>query len=147
MILRLKNGNKEKGIKYDQINVSVSFFNDLNNSVVGQGSIPRFYQGYQKKATKNLTVHPFGVNWTDVAARNESAVFRVELQTQVRFKIVFWTTKRRRLAVRANVTVDKSGAKNTTRDIKLRSDATETGNNSGKVGIFLGVLAFCLLSS
>lgn len=146
MDLRLKNGNREKGIKYDPINVTVSYFNHSGHSV-WQGRIPGFYQGHQKKATKNVTVVTAGVNWTDVAARNESAVFGVDLQTQVRSKIIFWKTKRHKLAVTADVTVNNSGAKNVTHGIKLKSDAVEIGINSRKVGIFLGLSAFWLLNS
>ncbi|OWM88732.1 protein NDR1-like [Punica granatum] len=145
MDLRLKNGNKEKGVYYDPINVTVRSFNDSKNSL-WQGMVPGFYQGYQKKATKKVTVDTTGLNWTHVAARNDSAVFRVDLSTRVRFKIVFWKTKRHKLAVRANVTVNEFGAKNSKRDIKLKSGVAEIGIQCGKVAIFLGVLALGLLN-
>ncbi|KAK4750630.1 hypothetical protein SAY87_004112 [Trapa incisa] len=60
MDLRLRNNNKEKGVEYDQINVTVRSFSDSNHSL-WQGRLPGFYQGYQKKATKNLAVDTSGV--------------------------------------------------------------------------------------
>ncbi|KAK4752477.1 hypothetical protein SAY87_021275 [Trapa incisa] len=146
MDLRLKNNNKETGVNYDPINVTVGSFNDSSGHSVWQGTIPGFYQGHQKKATKKVSVAAVRVNLTDVVATNESAVFRVDLQTQVRFKIMFWRTKRHRLAVRANVTVNELGAKNTKKGIKLKSDAVQIGIEHGKVGIFFGVLAFGFLN-
>lgn len=144
MDLKLSNGNKEKGVYYDQVNITVRSFNDPNHTL-WQGKIPGFRQGFQKKATKNVTVDTTNVNWTGVVARNESAVFRVDLYTQVRFRIIFWKTKRHKLAVRANVTVNEFGTKNK-KDIKLKSGVVETGIDCGKFGVFLGFLAFGLLS-
>ncbi|XP_056173081.1 protein NDR1-like [Syzygium oleosum] len=119
--VKLSNVNKEKGIHYDPVNLTVYCFSGTNRTKWVK-TIPGFYQGHGKKATKNASVETLGVNWTDfVVAKDESLVFRVDLATAVRFKIMLWNTKRHKLMVGANVTLNAEGAKNTTKDIKLKS--------------------------
>ncbi|ONI01910.1 hypothetical protein PRUPE_6G166500, partial [Prunus persica] len=79
--LRLENGNKDKGIYYDAINLNFT--------------LPSFYQGHQKKATKSAVGEPKELNWTAVSHAtysNGTVHFRVDLVTAVSFKIMFWRT-------------------------------------------------------
>ncbi|KAI3441609.1 uncharacterized protein J3R85_002208 [Psidium guajava] len=146
MNVKLSNGNKDKGIYYDPVNLTVSYFSDANHTKWPR-TIPGFYQGHHKTAKKNASVATFGVNWTDVVAKNESSVFRVDLATAVRFKIMFWKTKRHKLMVGANVTLNQVGAKDKKKGIKLKSGV---GKNMGgccfwQMGISVVAVAFILL--
>lgn len=102
---------KDKGVGYDD--VRLSFYYGANTSVpIGNYTVPSFYQGHGKDADKlgNVTTH--GVPW-DAALRAVSngskAVFRMGLDTRVRYKIVFWYTKRHNFIV-ANTTVEVSNS-------------------------------------
>jgi len=84
-------------------------------------------------------------------AKNESLVFRVDLATAVRFKIMVWKTKRYKvIVVGANVTLNDQAAKNTgkkNKDVKLKS---RVGKNLGgccfwQVGTSVVALALILL--
>ncbi|KAI6687430.1 hypothetical protein NL676_024258 [Syzygium grande] len=144
--VKLDNGNKEKGIYYDPVNLTVSYYSDANHTKWLK-NISRFYQGHGKKATKNASVETSGVNWTDVLVKNESLVFRVDLATAVRFKIMLWKTKRHKLMVGANVTLDAQGAKDHKKGIKLKSGACKNLGGFGfwQVGISVVALALILL--
>ncbi|XP_010240945.1 PREDICTED: protein NDR1-like [Nelumbo nucifera] len=125
--LRLSNGNKDKGIYYDDVRIAL-YYNAVNGTVaVGNTSIPAFYQGHNKKATKQGTVKTEGVPWNN-AQKNVSAngevEFRVDLATAVRFKIVWWKTKRHRMNISGRVQVNRDGKKTYNKNIKL-SGASE----------------------
>lgn len=137
MDLRLSNGNKEKGVEYDQINVTVRSFNDSNQSL-WQGKVPGFYQGYEKKATKNVTVDASGVNWTGLGSRSKAVVFHVDLQTQVRFKIIFWQWGPTWLWMSSELRTPSTV-------LRLKSGIRKIGINSRNVGVFCGFLALVLL--
>ncbi|XP_030542811.1 protein NDR1-like [Rhodamnia argentea] len=146
MDVKLSNGNNDKGIYYDAVNLTVYYYGDANRTKWLR-TIPGFKQGHQKTAKKNASVETFGVNWTDVVAKNESAVFRVDLATAVRFKIIFWKTKRHKLRVGANVTLNPEGAKMAKKGIKLKSGV---GKNTGgccfwQMGISVVAVAIILL--
>lgn len=53
------------------------------------------------------------------------AVFRVDLATAVRFKILFWKTKRHGLVVGADFDVNDVGMKVTKKGTRLKSGAPE----------------------
>ncbi|KAF8023879.1 hypothetical protein BT93_F1155 [Corymbia citriodora subsp. variegata] len=144
--VKLSNGNKEKGIYYDPVNLTVYYYSDVNQSKWNK-TIPGFYQGHQKTAKKNASVATSGVNWTDVVVKNESLVFRVDLATKVRFKIMFWKTKRHRLMVGGNVTLTAQGAKNGKKDVKLKSGVCKNlgGCCFWQVGISIVALALIML--
>ncbi|XP_010060430.2 protein NDR1 [Eucalyptus grandis] len=149
MNVKLSNGNKEKGIYYDPVNLTVFYYGDANRTKWFQ-TIPKFYQGHQKTAKKDANVATSGVNWTVVVAKNESSVFRVDLATTVRFKIMVWKTKRYKVIVGANVTLNDQGAKDTgkkNKDVKLKSGV---GKNLGgcffwQAGTSVVALALILL--
>ncbi|KAF8023887.1 hypothetical protein BT93_F1163 [Corymbia citriodora subsp. variegata] len=144
--VKLSNGNEDRGFHYDPVNLTVRYYSDTNQTKWNK-TIPGFYQGYEKKAMKNASVDTFGVNWTDVVAKHESLVFRVDLATAVRFKIGVWKTKRYKFKVGANVTLNDEGAKNTKKDIKLKSGVCRNLGSCcfWQVGISVVALALILL--
>ncbi|XP_019193612.1 PREDICTED: protein NDR1-like [Ipomoea nil] len=115
--INLKNKMKDKGVRYDD--VRLSFYYGANTSVpIGNYTVPGFYQDNGNDADKlgKLTAH--GVPW-DAAFRAVSngskAVFRMDLHTRVRYKIVFWYTKRHNFMVEnTTVEVDNSGKNSAT---------------------------------
>ncbi|XP_038686527.1 protein NDR1-like [Tripterygium wilfordii] len=120
--LKLANPNKDKGIYYDPLNLT--FFDSSNRSHrLGNSIVNRFYQGRQKKAFKGGNVD-FGSAVVRAVSRNGSAVFRVDMVTKVRFKIMIWfKTKRYMIRVGADVQVNDQGAKVNPKDVKLKSMA------------------------
>lgn len=77
-------------------------------------------------------------------AANGSALFRVELTTAVRYKIIFWKTKRHRLVVGADLQVNDDGSlvkRKKKKGIKLSSGGAKMKASLG----ILGVLVFGIL--
>lgn len=145
--LVLNNGNKDKGIYYDTVNLTVSVPNITKS--VGNGSVPKFYQGHKKKAKKPVALGPEELNWTAVKGSvNQSGFvhFRLDLATAVRFKIMFWTTKRHRLRVGADVEVNASGTKVNKKEIKLSAADQQLASYSGQLWVLLNFLVFILLN-
>lgn len=65
-----------------------------------------------------------GVNWSQVVSENNTqVVFRVDLVTAVRFKILSWKTSRRKLRIGTNVEVNDQGEKVNKKGIRLKSGA------------------------
>ncbi|CAL9221634.1 unnamed protein product [Arabidopsis halleri] len=110
-MVRLKNINVRQGIYYDDIHLS--FSTSFNNSslLVANYTVPRFYQGHEKKAKKWGQVLPLN-NQTVFQAvlPNGSAIFRVELKMQVKYKVMSWKTKRYKLKASVNLEVNEDGA-------------------------------------
>ncbi|KAM1807937.1 hypothetical protein ACFX11_030876 [Malus domestica] len=150
--LRLKNTNSEKGVYYDAVNLTFRLLPNATSMPVATSAVPRFYQGHKKTATKNLVVGPQEwLNWTAVFSGvhpNGSVNFRVDLATAVRFKIMFWKTKRHRLNVGADVLVNDSGGKVNEKDIKLSAapDHHLIGFFSGQVGVLSNFWVLILLN-
>ncbi|KAL5730940.1 hypothetical protein ACHQM5_003716 [Ranunculus cassubicifolius] len=109
--LKLNNkDNKDKGVHYDVLNLTFYYGHNLSFPVANL-TIDGFYQGFKKKTHRKMSVQPVGVPW-EVARReveNGTTVFRVDLKTKVRYKIIFWRTKRHRIMVGNNVTVNGNG--------------------------------------
>ena len=107
--------------------------------------MPGFYQGHKKKATKP----GHGIANTTVALKavsdNGTGVFRVEMVTSVKFKIIFWYTKRHKIRVGADVVVNASGVKVYHKGIKLKSMAPRMGSFCVVVGALVNFLVFTLL--
>ncbi|KAE8681039.1 trafficking protein particle complex subunit 3-like [Hibiscus syriacus] len=146
LTLKLSNPNKDKGIKYDPVNVTVFDYSNRSH-VIGNVLVPAFYQGHKKNAKKDGT----GTANTTVAlqavADNGTGVFRVDLSTSVKFKIMFWYTKRHRIRVGADVTVNASGIKVNKKGIKLKSMAPpRMGSFCVVMGALANLLAFSLLN-
>ncbi|KAJ9153717.1 hypothetical protein P3X46_027130 [Hevea brasiliensis] len=142
--LRLENTNKDKGVYYDPVNVT--FFDSPNKThFIGNFTIPNFYQGHKKKATKNGSFNARGLDWEAVslAVSNGSAVFRVDMATSVRYKIMAWQTKRHRILVGANVIISNQGTLvNPKKGIKLSSNAEMIGSSVGNI---IGILSLFYL--
>ncbi|GKV14350.1 hypothetical protein SLEP1_g25246 [Rubroshorea leprosula] len=133
--LKLANPNKDKGINYDDVKVNVTVFDTVGNGsqssqLLGDTTIQRFYQGHKKTAKKpghvdyNMTVVNQGI------FTNGTAFFRIDLVTAVRFKIMFWRTKRHKIMVGAKVVVDGNGSMvlaKKKKDIPLGSMAPKQG--------------------
>lgn len=122
--LKLENTNKDKGVYYDDVNVTVYDFPNRSHPV-GSSVIQRFYQGHKKTAKKNGTVLTDRKVVSREVFANGSAVFRVDLVTAVRFKIIAWKTKRHKIVVGADVEVDGNGTKVNKKNIKLNSSASK----------------------
>ncbi|CAN0899917.1 Protein NDR1 [Linum grandiflorum] len=141
--LRLVNPNVNKGIYYDP--VKVSFFRASNRSnPLGNFTIPGFYQGHQKKATKSGVI----VNATGEILRTTD--FRVEIATRVRYKLIFFKTKRHGIAVGSDFQVNDDGKKVASKDVRLKSGGDRVGGgHASSSGWLVGVLLslFFLVSS
>ncbi|CAA0814988.1 Protein NDR1 [Striga hermonthica] len=125
--LKLDNNNNDKGVHYDTINLTF-FYTATNGSNlrIANGSVPGFYQGHGKKARrKNQAVVAQGAPW--VVTNGSRVGFKVGLATRVRYKILFWNTKREGVVVSGNVEVDGSGGKVGKKAVKLKSLSPELG--------------------
>ncbi|KAK9155854.1 hypothetical protein Sjap_003334 [Stephania japonica] len=141
--LLLKNRNKDSGIFYDQLNLTIYHGGDLSHPVANL-SIPAFRQGKKKKAHRREAVAAAGVPWE--AARREAAagggtVFRVGVATLLRYRIVFWKTRRYGMSVAGNVTVNASGLKSTEDGVKLSSSSPTLLCGLSRVGVVVLVVA------
>lgn len=144
--LKLNNKeNKDKGIYYDAL--SLKFYYKPNSSVVplGNVTVPSFYQGHGKKTHRIGTIDARGVKWENATATR--AAFKVELNTSVRYKIVFWKTKRQRLDLVANLEVDEQGSLvkgKKKKGIKFTSGAGDCKACNFQLLGILGILIFIL---
>ncbi|CAI9260352.1 unnamed protein product [Lactuca saligna] len=104
-----------------------------------------FYQGHQKKTRRKNWTDTQGVPW-DAAVNitgGRPPVFRVDLATAVRFKILFWKTKRHRLILGADFEVSDRGQKVQKKGTRLKSGAPELF--SGNSCIASSLVVFCTL--
>jgi hypothetical protein len=143
--LKLDNGNKDKGIYYDPVNLT--FYDNPNRShVMGNHTIPGFYQGHKKKAKKDGALEVNTTLVTKAAYPNGTAYFRVDLATAVRFKIMAWKTKRHKLMVGADVEVtDQGNGKVYKKGIKLKSGAPQNKPYCVLLGALVSFLVLVLL--
>ncbi|GAA0165082.1 hypothetical protein LIER_20575 [Lithospermum erythrorhizon] len=109
--LKFKNVMKDKSVRYDDLNLTLLYYSKNNSQTVGNKIMKGFKQGHSGKSHKQETVEAFGVPWDEAedAAKNKSAVFGVSLSTKIKFKIMFWYTKKHHWRFEANVTVDDTG--------------------------------------
>ncbi|KAF8109674.1 hypothetical protein N665_0093s0027 [Sinapis alba] len=122
-MVRLTNPNKDQGIYYDDVHLSFS----TNSSSLVNYTVPRFYQGHKKKASKWGQTLPLNNQTVSRAVLpNGSAVIRMDLKTHVRFKIVFWKTKRYGVEVGADVEVNGDGGKAHNKGIKMKKSDSST---------------------
>uniref|UniRef100_A0A1J3GR75 Protein NDR1 n=1 Tax=Noccaea caerulescens TaxID=107243 RepID=A0A1J3GR75_NOCCA len=143
-MVRLVNPNRDQGIYYDDVHVSLS----SANSSVANYTVPGFYQGHKKKAKKWGQALPFN-NQTVLRAvlPNGSAVFRVDLKTQVRFKIIGWKTKRYGIEVGADVEVNGDGVKAKKKGIKMKgSDSSTRLRSYFPICVLMNLLVFFAIS-
>ncbi|PIA31904.1 hypothetical protein AQUCO_04700042v1 [Aquilegia coerulea] len=119
---KLNNPNKDKGIYYNALNLTIYYSHNFSLLPVANYTIPRFYQGFKKKAHRKQTVPTVGLPLDD-AIREDLKVFRVDVKTAVRYKIIFWKTKHHSIKVGSNLTVNDMGAlvKKKKKGVKLKS--------------------------
>lgn len=147
--LKLDNENNDKGIYYDALNLTFYYPPNLTTPI-GNMTLPGFYQGHKKKARRKESVDVYGVPWTAArkAVSNGSAVFRVDLATAVRFKVMVWKTKRDKLVVGADVEVNDLGKKVKKKGVRLRSGAPERERYHARAGplvVLLSVLSLIII--
>ncbi|CAO2835960.1 unnamed protein product [Amaranthus hypochondriacus] len=141
--LKLNNkNNKDKGIYYDILNLT--FYYKPNQTLIslGNASFPAFYQGHEKKTHRISSIDGKRVKWENDTAT--MAEFRVELNTSVRFKIVFWKTKRHRLDLRADLLINEEGSliKRKKKGVKFTSKARNS--KASFHFYFLSILGFLI---
>ncbi|XP_042489806.1 protein NDR1-like [Macadamia integrifolia] len=138
---KIKNTNKDKRVYYDALNITLYY--PQNQSIpVGNTSVPEFQQGHHKTASKPVTVQPVEISWEDAVknvSSNGTVRFTVYLATSVRYKIIWWITRRHRMKVHVDVNVDKQGKQIEEKHIKLKSAAHDGGSHRPS---FSGLSAF-----
>ncbi|KAK4344025.1 hypothetical protein RND71_037119 [Anisodus tanguticus] len=109
--LNLNNKMKDKGVRYDDI--KLSFYYGTNTSFpIGSYTVPGFYQGHEKKAHKKGMLVTSKLPWDaalEKVSNGSNVVFRVDVATRVRYKVIFWYSKRHNLTVE-NKTVEVDGS-------------------------------------
>ncbi|KAL9236356.1 hypothetical protein vseg_011037 [Gypsophila vaccaria] len=110
--IKFQNRNFNKGIYYDAINVTFYYKRSPHDRtlLIGNDNINPFYQGYWKSTHRVRGVEARGVKLENGAPTNGKAVFRVELETRVRYKSPLWRSKQRSLDVGADLKVDSRGS-------------------------------------
>ncbi|KAI3976056.1 hypothetical protein MKX01_016739 [Papaver californicum] len=143
--LRLKNENRNKGIYYDALHLTFFYYYPANSSFlqIGNITIPEFYQGHLKTAHRVESIQTYGVSWKDVKTKVSngscSTMFRVDLDTRVRYKIMLSRTRRHRMRLGVNITVDDEGAKSVKKGLRF-SSASSHFNGITLVTNFLALM-------
>ncbi|KAF3606775.1 hypothetical protein DY000_02049654 [Brassica cretica] len=115
-------------------NVHLSFSSN-NNSSLATYRVPRFYQGHTLPLDNKAV--------SRAVLPNGSAVFWMDLKTQVRFKIVFWKTKRYGIEVGADVEVNGDGVKAHKKGIKMKkSDSSARLRSYFPVCVLMNLIVF-----
>ncbi|CAJ2650453.1 unnamed protein product [Trifolium pratense] len=131
--LKLLNQNKDKGVQYEAVNLTFNLFLDVNTTrPLTNVTLDGFYQGHGKTTEKwsSAEIHGGGVNRTV----HGNVFFRVEFVTRVKYKIMFFYTKRHRLSGGANVEVNvSSGEKVDPKGIRLRNVPARVGSEAAPV--------------
>ncbi|KNA16378.1 hypothetical protein SOVF_089620 [Spinacia oleracea] len=145
--LKLNNKeNKDKGIYYDTLNLTFYYKPNLSFVTLGNATFNPFYQGHGKNTHRISVIDARGVKWENATAT--MAEFRVEMNTSVRFKIIFWKTKRHRLDLHADLLVNEQGIlvkKKKKKGIKFKSGVWNSKVcNFYLLGI-LGIFTYILL--
>ncbi|XP_047340450.1 protein NDR1-like [Impatiens glandulifera] len=121
--IKLDNKNKDKGVYYDALNLTI-YYRSNQTLPIANATLPAFHRGPNKKHYWSQLITTYGIPWDEAirsASNTSGAVFRVGLETAVRFKISFFKTKRHRLAVGADVAMNDMGTKIRKKDVKLSS--------------------------
>ncbi|XP_047181207.1 protein NDR1-like [Vigna umbellata] len=115
--VRLVNGNKDNGIKYDDVHLTFKVFVSNNTTrPLGNATVDRFYQGHNKKAFKHGSLNGGGNLTVTVSGK---VVYRVDFTTAIKYKIVWWYTKRHLLWGGVNVEMNDSGLKVNRKPVRL----------------------------
>lgn len=113
--LYLGNSEKEMGVYYGSLNLTFSYYASAGDIVsVGNYTIRGFYQGLESSTKrKGFVAMTEGFSWQEIS-KNQSlsptsnVVFRVDLETEVKFREMFSKvkSKRRKIMAWAKVEVD-----------------------------------------
>ncbi|CAI9756964.1 unnamed protein product [Fraxinus pennsylvanica] len=143
-VIKLDNGMKDKGVHYDPINFT--FFYGQNYSFpIATYTVPGFYQGHGKHTDRRSLLEANGVPWVaafEAVSNGSTVAFRVGLATRVKFKILFFYTKRHNLIVKADIPVDDSGKKKNKKGIKLKSNAPLQRSHRLRLEFVIGLISF-----
>ncbi|KAG8386902.1 hypothetical protein BUALT_Bualt03G0197100 [Buddleja alternifolia] len=119
--LKLENVMPFNGLRYDDVNLT--FFYGSNRSLaVANHTVSGFYQGLRKTAHKRAVVRTHGLPWEVAFAEvsgGETVSFRVDLATAVKLRRCGVYTKRKTMALGADVRVDSSGEETNKKTIRL----------------------------
>ncbi|GER52981.1 late embryogenesis abundant protein [Striga asiatica] len=91
--LRIFNPNKRMGIYYDPISLELY---GKSRVFMGRNSTPGFYQGYKNYTVYEIVVRSGREFWKGIDNGGDLE-FVVRVKTNVRFKIIKWKTKARRV--------------------------------------------------
>ncbi|CAA3001199.1 NDR1-like [Olea europaea subsp. europaea] len=147
--LQLKNGLDEISVRYDPINLA--FFYGPNTSLsIGNYTLGGFHQGKKKGAQRRDVVETHGVPWDDAVkavSNGSTVIFRLDLTAKIRFKEWFFMSKKRNLAVWANMEINNSGKKVQKEAIELTSGSSRIGGylNTMWLSVFVNLFVTCLL--
>lgn len=122
--LRFWHGNRHKSIYYDDLNITLSYHRNSSSLPIGNVSIPEFHQRYLQIKHRDETVQTFGVPWEDArmeVSNGKTALFRVDLDTKIRYKNGLWKAGRHELKLGTDVHVNDHG---TMKNSLRLSDAT-----------------------
>lgn len=107
--MTVSNPNRMAGIFFDEINVTVRCKNDS----VGAKSVPGFYLGHESSDWKEVEMS------VNCGAADGRVDLRVGLETRVRYKILRFKSRNRRLVFEDCVENGRDGQMVGTRDMKL----------------------------
>ncbi|XP_058072686.1 protein NDR1-like [Magnolia sinica] len=145
--LKLRNENKDKGVYYDALNITLYYGPD--HSVVGNLTLDSFYQGHKKTAHRMESMkakgRAFWENATRAVSERNSTVFRVGLWTAVRYKIYGIKTKRHRFRLVADVDVNAEGAWPKRKGVKFHSRAAAQAGYRARLGAPLALLVLLVV--
>ncbi|KAL1555596.1 protein NDR1-like [Salvia divinorum] len=139
--LGLENNLQIRSISYD--NVTLAFF--YGRKAVADYVVPGFYQGMLGTAHRRDVVETRGVPWEDAVgavSAGGTVGFRVDLAARMRFKVLFWYSKEKKVRVLADVAVDDSGFKAGGDDVRMRrlSDSAASGLGFRVLLLFMPLL-------
>ncbi|PHT58920.1 hypothetical protein CQW23_01283 [Capsicum baccatum] len=132
--LNLNNGMKDKSIRYNDI--TLNFYYGTNTSYpIGNYTFDGFKQGKGKETSKSGMIEAHNMPWDDaikVVSNGSKATFKVEVSSRIKYKIIFWYTKKHNYVVENKVEVDNTG----------KSSAQQIRFCFGVFGFTLFVLSF-----
>ncbi|XAR65607.1 hypothetical protein NMG60_11009775 [Bertholletia excelsa] len=119
--LLISNPNKRMGIYYRDMLITLRH----ESATVGLESVPGFYQGAKRKLLGYVLVKArFGQSWRTMA---EGVVnLNMVLETEVRYEVFAWKTKRRRMVFYALLMVDSMGRMYGEKNVKLHAHKSKT---------------------
>ncbi|GAB2284650.1 hypothetical protein Dimus_019102 [Dionaea muscipula] len=156
--LKLSNKNNDVGVYYDFLNLTFYYYYYSHNRssrapvISWNVGFPGFYQGHHKNTHRKGTLEAKGMmmmmdNWVAVAAAaaNGSASLRAELATTLRYKIMFWRTRRHRLDLGADLGLNVKGSLVRRRKKGVKLISSGVGGRGARGCYLIGFLLLVLL--